>query len=53
MCYNVGPDFTRRAPDLYTCDDCGEIVKPEWNGFEGDWRCPECYADLPDFVEGE
>lgn len=51
MPYNVGPDFKRTAPSLYTCDDCEEIVAPQWSGHDGAWQCPVCYADLPDYEE--
>lgn len=52
--YNVSPDYTRKATgNLYTCDDCGEIVRPQWNGYDSCWQCPECFEDLPDYDEGD
>lgn len=54
MSYNVGPEYKRSSTaDHYTCDDCDEIVKPEWDGCEGGWRCPVCYSDIPDYEEAK
>lgn len=51
--YNVGPDFTRPSTAKDTCPDCGDSVRPEWDGAEGEFRSPCCYAPMPDHVEGE
>lgn len=55
MTYNVGPDFTRpSAGPVVDCDGCGEAeISPEWDGAEGQWRCPVCLAPLPDYEETE
>lgn len=46
MSYNVGPEHTHSGLDRVKCPDCGEVVRPEWDGCDGEYRCPNCYETL-------
>lgn len=29
-----------------TCEECGNIVIPQWNPYDGFWECPVCWEEL-------
>lgn len=50
--YNVGPSHTRPSEGPATqCPGCSERITPEWDGAEGEFRCPGCFEPLPNYEE--